>query len=91
MPIDVERARALRLPPITVTVERGRLAFFAKATGQADPVYSDLDAAKAAGHPDLQVPPTFFMSLELEAPEPFGFLTGLGIDPRRILHGEQGR
>jgi acyl dehydratase len=89
MPIDADRARALVLEPVTVTVERGRLAFFAKATGQTDPVYSDLDAAKEAGHPDLPVPPTFFFSLELEAPDPFGYLTGLGVDMRRVLHGEQ--
>jgi acyl dehydratase len=87
--IDIDKAKAIRLEPMTVPVERGRLAFFAKATGQTDPVYSDLDAAKAAGHPDLPVPPTFFFSLELEDPNPFGFLDELGVDQRRILHGEQ--
>jgi acyl dehydratase len=87
--VDRDRALAVELEPITVTVERGRLAFFARATGQADPVYSDLDAAKAAGHPDLPVPPTFFFSLELEAPAPFDYLQELGVDLRRVLHGEQ--
>ena len=89
MAVDVERARALRFEPITVPVERGRLAFFAKATAQADPVYSDLAAAEAAGHPDLPVPPTFFFSLELESPRPLGWLAELGVDLRRVLHGEQ--
>jgi hypothetical protein len=87
--VDRDRALAVELEPITVTVERSRLAFFARATGQADPVYSDLDAAKAAGHPDLPVPPTFFFSLELEAPAPFDYLQELGVDLRRVLHGEQ--
>ncbi|MTD56612.1 MaoC family dehydratase N-terminal domain-containing protein [Amycolatopsis pithecellobii] len=90
MPVDAERARGLRMPPITVPVERGRLVFFAAATGQTDPVYSDLDAARAAGHPDLPIPPTFFFGLELESPDPFGWLTELNVDLRRILHGEQG-
>ncbi|ODU07478.1 MAG: acyl dehydratase [Pseudonocardia sp. SCN 72-86] len=87
--IDPELARSVAFAPLTVTVERGRLAFFAKATGQADPVYSDVEAAKAAGHPDLPVPPTFLFGLEMEVPEPFGWLTGLGVDLRHVLHGEQ--
>lgn len=80
---------AVEFAPITVAVERGRLRFFSKATGQTDPVYVDVHAARAAGHPDLPVPPTFFFSLTLEAPDPFGYLAGLGIDLRFILHGEQ--
>jgi hypothetical protein len=89
MAVDADMAKALPLEPVTVTVERGRLAFFARATGQTDPAYFDLSAAKAAGHPDLPVPPTFFFSLELESPDPFGYLTALGVDLRRMLHGEQ--
>lgn len=89
MPIDAEAALKLRLEPITVPVERGRLRFFAKAVAQTDPVYTDLDTARQAGHPDLPVPPTFFFSLELEAPDPFGYLTALDVDLRRVLHGEQ--
>ncbi|MEV0093811.1 MaoC family dehydratase N-terminal domain-containing protein [Streptomyces sp. NPDC050738] len=76
-------------PAHTVEVERGRLRAFAHATGQNDPVYSDLEAAGAAGHHDLPVPPTFLFCLEMENPDPFGFLGRLGIDPRTILHGGQ--
>jgi acyl dehydratase len=87
--IDADKARAYRFDPIVVPVERGRLALFARVTGQADPVYSDLTAAQAAGHPDLPVPPTFFFGLELEMPAPFGYLAELGIDLRQVLHGRQ--
>jgi acyl dehydratase len=87
--IDRAQALALHLPPIDVEVERGRLRFFARATGQTDPVYSDVEAAKRAGHRDLPVPPTFLFGLELEATDPFGWLTALGVDLRRVLHGEQ--
>jgi acyl dehydratase len=87
--IDVGAALAYRFEPLVVRVERGRLAFFAKATGQRDPIYSDLAAAEAAGHRDLPVPPSFFFSLELDRPEPFDWLSALGIDLRRVLHGEQ--
>ncbi|MPY85553.1 MAG: MaoC family dehydratase [Actinophytocola sp.] len=89
MAIDVEQAKALELAPNTVKVERGRLRFFAKAIGETDPVYSDTDAAKRAGHSDLPVPPTFLFSMELESPDPFGYLADLGVDLRRVLHGEQ--
>jgi acyl dehydratase len=89
MAIDADRAKAIQFVPLTVEVERGRLRFFAKATGQTDPVYLDLDAARAAGHPDLPVPPTFLFSLGLEAADPFGYVDRLGIDLRFVLHGEQ--
>ncbi|MEV4939721.1 MaoC family dehydratase N-terminal domain-containing protein [Streptomyces zaomyceticus] len=89
MAIDADAALAYRFEPQVVTVERGRLAFFAKATGQRNPVYFDLDAARAAGHPDLPVPPSFPFSLELERPDPFDWLTALGVDLRTVLHGEQ--
>ena len=78
------------LPRYTVDVEKGRLRFFAKATGQTDPVYIDEDAARAAGHPGLPVPPTFLFCLEMEAPNPAAIRELLGIDYRRLLHGEQG-
>ena len=78
------------LPAFQVEVEKGRLRFFAKATGQDDPVYSDEDAARAAGHPGLPVPPTFFFCLEMESPNPAAVRELLGIDYRRLLHGEQG-
>jgi hypothetical protein len=87
--VDRDKAMACHFDPLIVTVERGRLGFFAKATGQRDPVYAELPAAVAAGHPDLPVPPSFYFSLELDRPDPFGWLTALGIDLRRVLHGEQ--
>lgn len=89
MAIDAARARALTFPSFAVEVERGRLRFFARSIGETDPVYTDVEAARSAGHRDLPVPPTFFFSLGLDAPDPFGYLRALGVDPRGILHGEQ--
>lgn len=88
MAIDTA-AIGTELAPVVVEVERGRLRQFAKATGQSDPTYTDLDAARAAGHPDLPVPPTFLFSLELELPDPFAYMSDMGIDLRFVLHGEQ--
>jgi acyl dehydratase len=78
------------MPAFTVDVEKGRLRFFAKAIGQTDPVYTDEEAARAAGHPGLPVPPTFLFCLEMESPNPTAIRDLLGLDYKRLLHGEQG-
>ena len=78
------------LAPFEVDVEKGRLRFFAQATGQTDPVYLDEAAARAAGHPGLPVPPSFLFCLEMESPDPAAIRKLLGLDYRRLLHGEQG-
>ncbi|TXI65456.1 MAG: MaoC family dehydratase [Limnohabitans sp.] len=78
------------MPKFSATAEAGRLRFFAKATGQTDPIYSDEAAARAAGHPGLPVPPTFLFCLEMESPDPAAIRNLLGLDYRRLLHGEQG-
>jgi hypothetical protein len=78
------------MPAFTVDVEKGRLKFFAKAIGQTDPVYTDEAAARAAGHPGLPVPPTFLFCLEMDAPDPAAIRNLLGMDYRKLLHGEQG-
>ncbi|MEV0699639.1 MaoC family dehydratase N-terminal domain-containing protein [Saccharopolyspora sp. NPDC050389] len=78
-----------KIPSHAADIERGRLRFFAKAIGETDPVYADVDAAKAAGHPDLLVPPTFLFCLDGERTDGFSLIDLLGIDIRRVLHGEQ--
>lgn len=77
------------LPGASLLVTRSRLRNFATATGQTDPVYTDLDAAKQAGHRDLPVPPTFVFGIDLEGSAPFAWVDELGIDLRTVLHGEQ--
>jgi hypothetical protein len=80
----------VELPSFTAVAERGQLRFFAKATGQDNPIYSDLTLAQSAGYADLPVPPTFLFSLELGRPDPYRILRDLEIDIRQVLHGEQG-
>ena len=89
MALDHAAALAVTIPEFDVLLERGRLRSFALAVGDDDPVHRDLDAARAAGHPDVLALPTFLFSLELEHPDPFGYLVGLGVDVRGVLHGEQ--
>ncbi|MET4046680.1 MULTISPECIES: MaoC family dehydratase N-terminal domain-containing protein [unclassified Rhodococcus (in: high G+C Gram-positive bacteria)] len=75
--------------PVDITVDAARLRFFAKAIGETNPVYTDVEAANAAGYEDLPVPPTFLFSIELDSPDPFAWLSDLGVDLRFVLHGEQ--
>ncbi|GAA2902680.1 hypothetical protein GCM10010517_68590 [Streptosporangium fragile] len=86
----LQDALSVTFPPHDVVVERGRLRFFAKVTGQDDPVYVDVAAATRAGHRDLPVPPTFLFCLEMEQPgDPLAYMSDLGVDLRKVLHGEQ--
>jgi acyl dehydratase len=90
MYVNRETALALRLTPIPVEVERGRLRLFAKAIGETNPVYFDLPAAQAAGYPDLPAPPSFLgNAVELDIPEPLNWMSAVGIDITSTLHGEQ--
>ncbi|MGH9697918.1 MAG: MaoC family dehydratase N-terminal domain-containing protein [Candidatus Acidiferrales bacterium] len=76
-------------PPHTVDVEKGRLNFFAKAIGETNPIYTDEEAARRAGYSSLPAPPTFTFCLEQDLPNAFEFLDSIGVDIRKVLHGEQ--
>ena len=78
-----------RQPSFEAEVEKGRLRLFAKAIGETDPIYFDEQAARAAGHASLPVPPTFFFCLEMERADPYDWFHELGMPLGRVLHGEQ--
>ncbi|MGY4569684.1 MaoC family dehydratase [Bradyrhizobium pachyrhizi] len=76
--------------PVTARVEPGRLRFFLDTLGETNAIYRDEATAQAAGFTAAPVPPTYLFCLEMmDAPDPFEFLTALGIDLARVLHGEQ--
>lgn len=78
-----------KLPEFTVTVEREELRRFAVATSNDNPAYSDVAEARAAGYPDLPLPPTYLFSLELRRPHPYGVLDEIQVRREQALHGEQ--
>ncbi len=88
-PVVDRRHIGHRLPSHSADVEAGRLRLFAKATGETRPEYFDLAAARAAGHPSIPAPPTFTVCLDLEVPDPFAWLTDLGAELSKVLHGGQ--
>ncbi|TAM09386.1 MAG: MaoC family dehydratase [Nevskiaceae bacterium] len=72
-----------------LVLDRARLRFFAEAIGEDDPIYTDVDAARAAGYADLPAPPTFLFAAELDSSTVFQMLETLGVPLDHILHGEQ--
>ncbi|HEY0940003.1 MAG TPA: MaoC family dehydratase N-terminal domain-containing protein [Steroidobacter sp.] len=70
-------------------VELGQLKLFAKAVGETNPLFFDTAAATAAGLPGPLAPPTFLYTLGTLAFGAETWSNELGIDPTRLLHGEQ--
>jgi acyl dehydratase len=68
-----------------VEVEKGEIRRFAEAIGDANPVYRDETAARAAGFAGIVAPPTFPVSFR--PPEEPVWTRHL--DRRRVLAGEQ--
>ena len=77
-------------PPSAVyEVGREKIAEFATALGDPDPVYRDPVAARSAGHPDVIAPPTFAIVLSLGAGNVVLDDPDVSIDYSRVVHGEQ--
>jgi len=87
--------QGLSIGPVPVLIERGSVRFFAQVLGIDDPVHTDLDAARAAGHPDLMAPASFFVVVDASANEALkrqSISTAaerVRCDYRYLLHGEE--
>ena len=77
------------LTPVTVEITAKEVGRFAAAIGDPDPVYQDLEAARAAGLPGIPLPPTYGMFLTLDRADPHEGIHLLGIDMKKMLHAEQ--
>jgi acyl dehydratase len=76
-------------PTAAYEVGREKIREFAKAIGDPNPAYTDPDAAKALGHPDVIAPPTFAFTLTYAAAGVVVQDPELGIDYGRVVHGDQ--
>ena len=70
-------------------VGREKIREFAEAVGDANPAYTDTEAAKALGHPDVIAPPTFVFSVTFRAAAQVIEDPRLGLDYSRVVHGDQ--
>ena len=66
-----------------------KIADFAEAIGDHNPLYTDASAAKAAGYPDVLAPPTFPIVITMAASRAAISDPGLGINYAMVVHGEQ--
>ena len=78
-----------KLPVSELNIDRSRLRFFAKAIGETSSIYTDVEAARAAGYADLPAPPTFLFAAELDSGASDLLLQKLEVPIAKILHGEQ--
>ncbi|MEU0909329.1 MaoC family dehydratase N-terminal domain-containing protein [Streptomyces althioticus] len=70
-------------------VGREKIREFAEAVGDANPAYTDTEAAQALGHPDVIAPPTFVFSITFKAAGQVVADPQLGLDYSRVVHGDQ--
>ncbi|MDX2642448.1 MaoC family dehydratase N-terminal domain-containing protein [Streptomyces sp. NBC_00510] len=76
-------------PTAPYEVGREKIREFAEAVGDPNPVYTDPDAAKALGHPDVIAPPTFPFVITYKASGQVVLDPELGLDYGRVVHGDQ--
>ncbi|QHC69621.1 MaoC family dehydratase N-terminal domain-containing protein [Rathayibacter sp. VKM Ac-2801] len=89
MPVNPELVGRVFAPTEPYQVGREKVREFARAVSATSPLHHDVEAARAAGHPDLVAPPTFAVvvqefTLQQLLAEPDG-----GIDFSRVVHGDQ--
>ncbi|PRH80901.1 hypothetical protein C6N75_01625 [Streptomyces solincola] len=76
-------------PTAPYEVGREKIREFAEAIGDANPVYTDTEAAKALGHPEVIAPPTFVFAISFQAARQVISDPQLGLDYSRVVHGDQ--
>ncbi|MFD1722036.1 FAS1-like dehydratase domain-containing protein [Amnibacterium endophyticum] len=70
-------------------VGREKVREFARAVGSTDPLSLDVEAARAAGHPDVVAPPTFAVVVQdLTLRQLLSDATA-GVDFAKVVHGDQ--
>jgi acyl dehydratase len=76
-------------PTPAYEVGREKIREFAEAIGDPNPAYTDPEAAKALGYPDVIAPPTFAFAITYKAAGVVLADPELGIDYSRVVHGDQ--
>jgi acyl dehydratase len=89
MPVSTDYIGRTFPPGAPYEVSRVKIAEFADAIGDPNPVYRDRDAAQAAGHPDVIAPPTFAIVVSMASSSRAMADPGLGLNYAMVVHGEQ--
>ena len=77
-------------PPVgPYLVGREKVREFARAVFATNPIYTDVDAARAAGHADVVAPPTFPVVIQEHTLAQLLSEPDANIDFSRVVHGDQ--
>lgn len=76
-------------PTAPYLVGREKVREFAKAVFAANPINTDVDAARAAGYADIVAPPTFAIVLQQFTLDQLVAVPDSGIEMTKLVHGEQ--
>ena len=88
MPVN-QAAIGKRFPPFEYEVGKEKIAEYARAVGEDNPVYFDRDKAKEAGFRDVPAPPMFAVVYSSGAMGPAIFDPDVGINFAMMVHGGQ--
>jgi acyl dehydratase len=83
------RAIGKSYPPVTYAVGREKVREFAAAVGETNPLYSDVEVARAAGYADVVAPPMFAVVYSSRAVGPAVLDPEVGINFAMLVHGAQ--
>ncbi|WP_090038851.1 MULTISPECIES: MaoC family dehydratase N-terminal domain-containing protein [unclassified Leifsonia] len=89
MPVNPELQGREFPPARPYLVGREKIREFATAVFATSPISFDVEAARAAGHPDLVAPPTFPIVVQESTLAQLLAEPDAGIDFSRVVHGDQ--
>jgi acyl dehydratase len=76
-------------PAVSYAVGREKVREFAAAVGEDNPLYFDVEAARAAGYEDVVAPPMFAVVYSGRAVGPAVLDPDVGLDFSMLVHGAQ--
>jgi acyl dehydratase len=88
VPVD-DSAKGKSFPPYEYEVGKEKIAEYARAVGEENPVYFERDTAKQAGFRDIPAPPMFAVVYSAGAMAPAITDPEVGINLVAMVHGGQ--
>lgn len=88
MPVDA-KAIGKTYEPAVYAVGREKIREYARAVGETDPVYLDVQAARAAGYTDVVAPPMFTVVYSAPSVGPPIFDPEIELNFAMMVHGAQ--
>ncbi len=88
MPIKTE-AIGKSYEPVVYAVGREKIREYAAAVGETNPLYHDVEAARAAGYADVVAPPMFVVVYASRAVGPALFDPDVDMNFAMMVHGAQ--